>query len=256
MTHSSPDSRSILLTGATGKVGSVLTRALSAQGHQIIFTSRREEHIVSLRCQPDCASAIGLIADLEAPNAIPALVAMLSERGIFPDTLINNARRLDHLYTEDGAGPSRAQWLNEYQLDVAVPYELTMALAQATDSRLRRVINIASMYGVVPFNPTLYEDPEKQAPIHYSVAKAAQIHLTKELAIRLAAKGISVNAISYGGIEGRVNSDFLKRYSALCPMGRMLREEEITGAVSFLISDASQGLLGHNLVVDGGWTIW
>ena len=57
------------------------------------------------------------------------------------------------------------------------------------------------MYGIVPPNPNLYKKGESGTPIHYGVAKAALIHLTKELAIRLSDKQVRVNSISYGGVE-------------------------------------------------------
>jgi NAD(P)-dependent dehydrogenase (short-subunit alcohol dehydrogenase family) len=92
--------------------------------------------------------------------------------------------------------------------------------------------------------------------VHYGVVKAALIHLTKELAVRFADKNIRVNAVSFGGVEGRVDNQFKKRYADLCPNGRMLNDNDLTGAIDFLISRNSLAVTGHNLVVDGGWTIW
>lgn len=112
------------------------------------------------------------------------------------------------------------------------------------------------MYGIVPPNPSLYKNPEQDSPIQYGVAKAAQIHLTKELAIRLASKNIKVNAISFGGIEGRVDNEFRNKYAKLCPLKNMLKEEDVIGAIDFLASNNSVGMTGHNLVIDGGWSVW
>jgi NAD(P)-dependent dehydrogenase (short-subunit alcohol dehydrogenase family) len=79
--------------------------------------------------------------------------------------------------------------------------------------------------------------------------------LTKELAVRLAGRHIRVNAISFGGVEGRVNEAFKARYAQFCPLGRMLNDNDLAGPVEFLATPASSGVTGHNLVVDGGWTI-
>jgi NAD(P)-dependent dehydrogenase (short-subunit alcohol dehydrogenase family) len=81
-------------------------------------------------------------------------------------------------------------------------------------------------------------------------------HLTKELSIFLADKGIQVNSISYGGVKGRVDDTFQQKYAALCPAHRMLHDNEVVGAVDFLTSDASIYITGHNLIVDGGWSVW
>jgi NAD(P)-dependent dehydrogenase (short-subunit alcohol dehydrogenase family) len=124
------------------------------------------------------------------------------------------------------------------------------------NSQLRRVVNIGSMYGTVAANTHLYTDPVGQSPLHYSVAKAALSHLTKELAVRLSKNSIQVNCVAFGGVEGRVDDAFKQRYAQLCPMGRMLREDEVVGPVDMLLSDKCSGVTGHTLAVDGGWSIW
>ena len=88
------------------------------------------------------------------------------------------------------------------------------------------------------------------------VAKAALSHLTKELAIRFASKGIQVNCVAYGGVEGRVDAEFKDRYSKMVPMGRMLLEDEITWPLDALLSEKSRPMTGQTLNFDGGWTIW
>ena len=62
--------------------------------------------------------------------------------------------------------------------------------------------------------------------------------------------------MAYGGVEGRVDKEFVKRYSLLAPMGRMLKEEEVLGPLEFLLSNTSSSVTGHTIAADGGWTIW
>lgn len=61
--------------------------------------------------------------------------------------------------------------------------------------------------------------------MHYSVAKAALVHLTKEMATRLAKRQIQVNCVSYGGVQGRVNEEFEQRYAALAPLDACFRRK-------------------------------
>lgn len=251
-----PEVKTILVTGAAGKLGRKITARLVADGHTVVATSRRRDALVELaKSAAGTGRVEGVVADL-ANGGGKTLGRQLTERGILPDVIVNNAIDLSNQKLPDNGHPTAEQWRREFDLAVVAPYELTNALAEQTKGRLRAVINISSMYGVVARNPHLYDDPVNQSPIHYGVAKAAMIHLTKEMAVRLAPKGIRVNAVSYGGIEGRVNAAFKERYGRLVPSNRMLNEDEVAGAIVFLISDDASSVIGHNLIVDGGWTVW
>jgi hypothetical protein len=199
---------------------------------------------------------VGIQADLTDPEAVRMLMERLDSQDIRPDCLVNNARSLSFLRIEENGLVGRENFAGEFLLDVIVPYELIMAVAMQKNSQLRRVINIGSMYGTVAANPHLYTDPAGQSPLHYGVAKAALAHLTKELAVRLSNNGIQVNCVAFGGVEGRVDEAFKQRYAQLCPMGRMLKEDEIVGPVDMLLSDKCSGVTGHTLAVDGGWSVW
>ena len=118
-----------------------------------------------------------------------------------------------------------------------------------------RIINIASMYGLLPYNDYLCEG-SKAICINYGVCKAGLLQLTREMAIRLAGQGIRVNAISYGGVIGRADEAFIERYARLCPSKKMLDLNEVSGHAIYLCSDQSLGMTGHNLVVDGGFSVW
>ena len=248
----------ILITGASGRVGRILVDHFLRAGTTVIGTVRRLESVKALESLHAGygESLVVLRGDLTDSGCVKAIACELSERGLLPFAVVNNARSLESLAVGEQGRVSRENFLNEYLLDVVVPYELTMELAQQRESGLRSVINIGSQYGVVAGNPSLYADAEKGTPIHYGVAKAAVVHLTRELAVRLAPRRIRVNCVSFGGIEGRVDAAFQARYAGLCPQGRMLKEADISGPVEFLASDSSSGMTGHNLVVDGGWTAW
>lgn len=250
--------RTILITGGSGKFGRTLVSHFLAAGDRIIATCRTAESLEKLLTEYSSYGDrfMGMKADLTESDAIALLREQLDARGIRPDCLINNARSLSFLKIGEDGLVSRENFSNEYLLDVIAPYELTMTLAQQRDSQLRRVLNIGSQYGTVAANPHLYTDPLKQSPLHYGVAKAALAHLTKELAVRLAGVCIQVNCVAFGGVEGRADEAFKQRYAQLCPMGRMLRDDEVIGPVDMLLSDKCSGITGHILAVDGGWGIW
>jgi NAD(P)-dependent dehydrogenase (short-subunit alcohol dehydrogenase family) len=247
----------VLVTGGTGKLGRSFLRGFSSKGSVVAFTTRNTSGAESLcgECLAWGASAVHVIeADLAAERGAAVVAQALESRGVFPSVVINNARSIDTLRTgADGLMP-RSHWLGEFNLGVVAAYDLTMACSRLS-RKPHSVVNVASMYGVTAANSSLYDQPEIESPVNYGVVKAALIHLTKELAVRLA-PSIRVNAVSFGGVRGRASKDFEARYSALCPAGRMLTDDEVFGPVEFLSGALASGMTGHNLVVDGGWTIW
>jgi len=251
--------RHVLITGGTGKVGQRLVEGFSHAGWQVTLTSRSQERAEDFARELQMstgASIQGIGVELDRPGGPSRLVQLLRQKALLPDCLINNTRDRENLGLDEQGKPVADGWQKEFHLNVVVAYELVMELAAVPGGRLRSVINVASMYGVVAPNIRLYENPDKESPIHYGVCKAALIHLTKELSVRLASKGIRVNAISYGGIEGRTSKEFVGKYSELCPQGRMLSDTDIVGPALFLADESAAGVTGHNLVADGGWSVW
>lgn len=243
--------KNILITGAGGKVGKQLLKHFCQKGFNVFFTSRSDEKIKEI--ENSFKNAKGFKTDFFEENAVSKLVTTLQDQNIQINYLVNTARSLDTLAVEKNGEIKEECFLNEYKLDVFIPYQLSIALAKM--SSLKKIINISSMYGMGSFNPHLYEPPFLPA-IQYACAKAAVIQLTKCLAVCFADSNIQVNCITYGGIQGRVDDAFKERYARLCPQKRMMKEEEVVGAVDFLISDDSSYILGQNIIVDGGWTIW
>ena len=246
------------LTGGSGKVGRVLTEFLLSQGHRLVVTTHRQETTDELLSTFSQAADKGqlhcLPIDLMAENAVDKICAFLKDNDLHPTGLINNARSVDNFKPDANGLIERNKFVNEFVLNVVVPYELTMRIAQQSET-LKTVVNVGSMYGVVAPNLALYEDPA-HSPINYGVTKSASVHLTKELSVRLANQNVRVNSVSLGGIAGRVDDDFKKRYAALCPQGRMLTDDEVVGPIAFLLSDDASSVTGHNLVADGGWSTW
>ncbi len=250
--------KTILITGGTGKIGGQLVRHFLADSWNVAFTSRSADGVDRLveRFKWNDEQTNRLIpieVDFYSENTVPTISAALKGKNLI--ALVNNARDLSSLKVGDDGLSRRTEILNEYLIDVIVPYELSVRLLQE-HSGLNSIINVGSIYGSVPFNPHLYDERyPAAAPIQYSLAKAALNHLTKELAIRYR-KRCRVNTVSYGGVEGRVDQEFRKRYAQLCPEETMLNEEQTVGPVRFLVSDAAKGITGQNIIQDGGWTVW
>ncbi len=118
------------------------------------------------------------------------------------------------------------------------------------------IINLGSIYGIVSSDPKIYTDTKRNTSDVYAASKAAIIQLTKYYAVHLSKYNIRVNCISPGGIKNNQGKDFINNYSKKTPLNRMAEKEEIIKAIEIMIDDECKYINGHNLVVDGGLTIW
>lgn len=117
------------------------------------------------------------------------------------------------------------------------------------------LVNIASIYGVVGNDFTVYENTGGMtSPAAYSAIKAGIINFTRYLASYYGCYNINVNSVSPGGVFNGQNEVFVSNFSKKVPLKRMAKASEIAPAVAFLLSDDSEYITGHNLIVDGGWT--
>lgn len=174
------------------------------------------------------------------------------------DILINNAG--------GGSGISECDFLQRKpeDLEKVIKSNLigsllcTQAVAKyMVDQKKGKVINIGSIAGIVGRDREIYKRNNKmQQPIDYAAAKAGVIGATRDLAAYFAPYNIQVNSISPGGFYKAEPEGFVKDYSALTPARRMgTMGIDIKGAALYLASSASDYVTGHNLVVDGGFSV-
>lgn len=117
------------------------------------------------------------------------------------------------------------------------------------------IINFSSIYGIVGPEFSIYEGTKMTVPAPYSAIKGGIISFTKYLASYYGKYKVRVNCVSPGGVHDEQSNTFVKRYSAKTPLRRMASKEDIVGGAIYLASDAAKYVTGHNLIIDGGWTI-
>ena len=123
----------------------------------------------------------------------------------------------------------------------------------AKNNKNGNIVNFSSIYGLMSSKPELYGKSHKD--IAYGISKAGVINMTKYLATHLA-PNIRVNCVVPGGIKSKQNKQFIKNYSKLTPLQRMMEKSELNEIVNYLSSSQSSYVTGSVFVIDGGWTIW
>jgi gluconate 5-dehydrogenase len=155
---------------------------------------------------------------------------------------------------------SEEQWLAGIDGSLNGVFRCLQAGARAMlPAQSGSIINIASMYGVVSPDPSIYGSSGQDNPPNYGTGKAAIIQLTRYAACHLGRSGIRVNAISPGPFpkpQVQQNRDLIANLEAKTALGRIGQPHELKGAVVFLASAAASYVTGINLMVDGGWTAW
>ena len=182
------------------------------------------------------------------------------------ETVVEYFGRIDGLV--NNAYPRTSDWGNKFELiepnswrkNVDVQLNSYFVVSQKVLKHMAlqgsgSIVNIASIYGVVGNDFTLYEEYGGTSPAAYSAIKGGLINFTRYLASYYGRKGIRVNCVSPGGIFDNQHPSFVSRYEAKVPMGRLGKPDDIAPAVSFLLSDEAKYITGQNLIVDGGWTV-
>ena len=128
-------------------------------------------------------------------------------------------------------------------------------LVQMKNQGFGSLINMSSIYGLVGPDFTVYEGTAMTMPAAYAAIKGGLNNFTRYLASYYGGDQIRVNTVSPGGIFDNQPESFVNNYNKKVPMKRMGSPKDIVSAVCFLLTDDSSYVTGHNLVVDGGWSI-
>jgi len=190
-------------------------------------------------------------------ESVQTAVKSVLERHGTLDVVVNAAYPIDETYGTSPEDLDPEMWRHNVDMHLngfytVIKSAMDVMRAQGSGS----IINFGSTYGIQAPNFSVYEEADMaSSPAHYSASKGGVLNLTRYLASYLGTEGIRVNAVSPGGVFSDQDSQFVEAYEKRTPLGRMAEPEDIVGAVVFLASDAASYVTGHNLVVDGGWTI-
>jgi NAD(P)-dependent dehydrogenase (short-subunit alcohol dehydrogenase family) len=259
-----------IVTGAAGLLGREHCVALARAGASVVAADLEQEACrrVAEAVGAECGTRmLGLAVDITDPASVAELHARTRSSLGDVDVLVNNAAIDDKFAASDAAEQSRFEnyALERFRRSLDVNVTGTFLCCQSIGARMAErgtgsIVNVASTYGIVAPDQSLYRRPDgvqaffKSAA--YPTSKAAVLGLTRFLAAYFGPRGVRVNALSPGGVEAGQDEWFQAAYARRVPLGRMAARTDYHGAVVFLASDASAYMTGANLVVDGGFTVW
>lgn len=262
--------RAAIVTGGATGLGRATVAALSAAGTACVIVGRRRDRldaaVAALAGRAGAAEVVAVSGDVTDAEDRRRVVAAAVERFGTVDVLVNNAAvsRLAPLldYPDDA-------WPQVLETNVTAGFQLAReVLPLMREQRFGRIVNIASVYGSVGLNNAHYEplvpgetagDRGPAREVAYAASKGAVIQLTRELAAAVGRWGITVNSVSPGMFpveDAPIDPGVRERLAAATPLGRVGEPAELAAAVRFLCSEEASFVTGHNLVVDGGWSIW
>lgn len=267
------EGKTALLTGATGFLGRTMARALLANGARVVALGR-SERLSSLANEWMGEFGEGRVracqVDMYDLAAFSETLDDVAKHEPSLDILINNAHELGKgtgFNSPDGLLETAGveQWMRNLTGGIYWAALTTQKIGGAMRQRRRgSIINISTMYARVAPSPRLYAGTDFINPPGYSAAKAGLLALTRYTASFWGADGVRANAILPGPFSNteeagpnsvRESDPFLKRLQERTCLGRTGQPHELVGALLFLASDASSYVTGHELVVDGGWTV-
>jgi NAD(P)-dependent dehydrogenase (short-subunit alcohol dehydrogenase family) len=247
------DGRVALVTGAARGMGQTIATELLALGATVVLADRTPS--VSETAEKLAGAdrrAHALVVDVTDSASVEAGVTEVVAQHGRLDILVANA---GISYEEETATHTDESWRRVMAVNLdGVFYAVRAAGKRMIESGGGAIVAISSIAGVTSVRPEIH--------IGYDVSKAGVVHLCRNVAVEWAKHKIRVNAVgpAYADTEmlaqvGRERPAVMQQWLADMPIGRVIAPREVADAVAFLVSDAASGISGHNLMVDGAYSV-
>ncbi len=260
--------RIAVVTGGAGILGKAVTKSMCDFGAKVVILDSDELNGRDLESalRSEGHSVHFFKAELTSEKCLRELATQI-EAEIGPVSILHNNAASKGSSTEkffeSTEDFSIETWREVMEINVNSMFNVARIFGSPMVKRnYGAIVQTSSIYGgAIAPDQRIYKDSEYMnlainTPAVYTTSKSAVVGLTKHLATYWGRSGVRVNCVSPGGIYSGQNNTFIDNYSQRVPLGRMAMAEEVAKAIVFLSSDAASYITGHNLVVDGGLSVW
>ena len=238
--------KNIVITGSEGLLGKAIVSDIKKEGGIAICLD------ISHETAPESHKfKVDLTDQVQTENCIREIINTYR----IIDGLVNNA----YPRTKDWGTKMEGVTLSSFRQNIDWQLNSVFHLIQLLSIHMKEInqgsiVNIASIYGIVGNDFTVYESTNMTSPVAYSAIKGGLINMNRYLASYFGKNNLRFNCVSPGGIQDQQPPKFIKNYNNKVPMKRMGTPEDIAPTVSFLLSEKANYITGQNIAIDGGWT--
>jgi len=250
----------VVITGGAGLLGQEFARTvMENRGVSVIADIEKERSLkiadALKKLHPEGTVDYQLL-DICDKNSIQTLIENISNKYDRIDALVNNAYPRNKNYGRKFEDVTYEDFCENLNINLG-GYFLTSQqfLNYYSNQGFGNIVNISSVYGVIPPRFEIYNNTLMTMPVEYAAIKSALIHLTKYMAKYYKGKNIRINSISLGGLLDKQPVEFLAAYKAYCLNKGMLNKSDINGTLVYLLSDQSAAVNGQNIIVDDGFSL-
>lgn len=252
--------RVAVVTGGGTHLGRAMATALAELGATVVIASRRMElcEQVAAEMSAEGLKVEGMGCDATDADEVAAMVGSIVERHGRLDVMVCNAGggAAEPTYIPEG---DVSEFMATLEMNVTSAYLCANEAAKVMVKQgAGSIITIGSIHGSLTNDKRFYDGTGfKRGGAAYQTAKGGIINFTRYLAMELGDRGITANCISPGQIPGpTADPVMVERARQANALGRTGVADDLKGAVALLASPAGSWITGHNLIVDGGWSIW
>ena len=240
-----------VVTGGAGLLGRSFVETLADHGANVYVAEIEKKNSARL---PESVKVLRM--DIANPTSVEKGIRQVLRESGSVDIWVNNAYPRTKDWNLKFEKIPASSWRKNVDAHLNGYCLSSQKVAEAMKKQKSGVIiNIASIYGMSAPDFSIYEGTSMTMPAAYAAIKGGIVNFTRYLASYYGKYGIRVNSISPGGVLNGQPKKFIQKYLAKTPLKRMAKPADIAGALIYLVSPASEYVTGHNLVVDGGFTV-